>query len=212
MSLRCHSANDWTCRGYPFRNAEQPLTFQKLRSGFRAPARSFLSEAPKYLAVRRVTWQPIWQPICRPPPARATARPAPAPVPSPRQVKWWLLSAPDNLTEEQRTYVRRLAAAVPLIATAQQLAQAFGRLVRKRDHAAQSGWLQQAAESGVAELRAVGAQPGMRRDQAAIAAALVLPWSQGQTEGQVTRLKLLKRAMYGRGGLDLLRGRLRRSA
>ena len=145
-----------------------------------------------------------------PPPARATARPAPAPVPSPRQVKWWLLGAPDNLTEEQRTYVRRLAAAVPLIATAQQLAQAFGRLVRKRDHAAQSGWLQQAEGSGVAELRAVAV--GMRRDQAAIAAALVLPWSQGQTEGQVTRLKLLKRAMYGRGGLDLLRGRLRRSA
>ena len=90
-----------------------------------------------------------------PPPAGATARPAPAPVPSPRQVKWWLLGAPDNLTEEQRTYVRRLAAAVPLIATAQQLAQAFGRLVRMRDHAALSGWLQQAEESGVAELRAV---------------------------------------------------------
>ena len=90
-----------------------------------------------------------------PPPARATARPAPAPVPSPRQVKWWLLGAPDNLTEEQRTYVRRLAAAVPLIATAQQVAQAFGRLVRMRDHAALSGWLQQAEESGVAELRAV---------------------------------------------------------
>jgi len=41
---------------------------------------------------------------------------------------------------------------------------------------------------------------------------LVLPWSQGQTEGQVTRLKLVKRQMYGRGGLDLLRSRLRRGA
>ena len=136
--------------------------------------------------------------------------PAPVPVPSPRQVKWWLLAAPDDLTEEQRTYLQRLLAAVPLLETAQQLALEFGRLVREREVAALSGWLQQAQTSGVAELRGVAV--GMQRDRAAIEAALQLPWSQGQTEGQVTRLKLLKRAMYGRGGLDLLRSRLRRGA
>lgn len=135
---------------------------------------------------------------------------APAPVPSPRQVKWWLLGAPEELTAEQGAYVRRLLAAAPILATAQQVALEFGRLVRERDRAALSGWLQQAELSGIAELRTVAV--GMRRDRMAIEAALVLPWSQGQTEGQVTRLKLVKRAMYGRGGLDLLRGRLRRGA
>lgn len=140
----------------------------------------------------------------------AAGRPAPAPVPSPRQVKWWLLDAMDELTDEQRAYVRRLLAAVPRVGTAQQVALEFGRLVRERDQAAFPGWLQQAEASGIPELRSVAV--GMRRDRAAITAALRLPWSQGQTEGQVTRLKLTKRAMYGRGGLDLLLGRLRRGA
>jgi transposase len=40
-----------------------------------------------------------------------------------------------------------------------------------------------------------------------VRAALTLPWSNGQAEGQINRLKLLKRTMYGRAGLDLLRRR-----
>jgi transposase len=159
------------------------------------------------------TWRDVPSSRGRPP-ARAgdqsAGRPAPPPVPSPRQVKWWLLGAEDELTAEQRAYVRRLLGALPQLVTAQQVAQEFGRLVRERDLGALGGWLQQAEESGIAEFRGVAV--GMRRDRAAIEAALVLPWSQGQTEGQVTRLKLVKRAMYGRGGLDLLLGRLRRGA
>ena len=49
--------------------------------------------------------------------------------------------------------------------------------------------------------------PGWSRNGAAVRAALTTPWSNGQTEGQVTRLKLLKRQMYGRAGFDLLRRR-----
>ena len=49
---------------------------------------------------------------------------------------------------------------------------------------------------------------GLEHDGAAVRAALTLPWSNGQTEGQVTKLKLLKRSMYGRAKLDLLRQRL----
>ena len=142
--------------------------------------------------------------------ASATASAAPAPVPSPRQVHWWLLGAPEELTDDQRAYLRRLLAAVPLLATAQRLALELGHMVRARDLAALAGWLRQAEASGVAALPGVAV--GMRRDRAASAAALLLPWSQGQTEGQVTRLTLVKRALYGRGGLDLLLGRLRRGA
>lgn len=143
------------------------------------------------------------------PPSTATT-PTPAPTPAPRQVKWWLLKDAAELTEEQRTYLRRLLAAVPTLATAQQRALEFGQLLRERDRAALGVWLQETETCGIPELRAVAV--GMRRDRQAIEAALLLPWSQGQTEGQVTRLKLVKRAMYGRGGLDLLRGRLRRGA
>jgi transposase len=49
---------------------------------------------------------------------------------------------------------------------------------------------------------------GIRADLAAVMAALVEPWSNGQTEGQITKLKLVKRQMYGRAKLDLLRARL----
>ena len=49
---------------------------------------------------------------------------------------------------------------------------------------------------------------GLKADLAAVTAALTEPWSNGQTEGQITRLKLVKRQMYGRGRLDLLRARL----
>jgi transposase len=53
-----------------------------------------------------------------------------------------------------------------------------------------------------------GFAAGLRQDEQAIRAALTLPWSSGQVEGQVTRLKLVKRQGYGRAKLDLLRARL----
>jgi transposase len=49
---------------------------------------------------------------------------------------------------------------------------------------------------------------GVSKDKAAVSAAIALPWSNGQTEGQITKLKLVKRQMYGRGKLDLLQARL----
>ena len=49
---------------------------------------------------------------------------------------------------------------------------------------------------------------GIVQDQAAVMAALTEPWSNGQSEGQNTKLKLVKRQMYGRAGLDLLKARL----
>jgi transposase len=49
---------------------------------------------------------------------------------------------------------------------------------------------------------------GIAADQPAVRAALTEPWSNGPTEGHVTKLKLIRRQMYGRGKLDLLRARL----
>ena len=49
---------------------------------------------------------------------------------------------------------------------------------------------------------------GVKKDIAAVRNAIVSPWSNGQTEGQITRLKLIKRQMYGRAKLDLLQARL----
>jgi len=71
-------------------------------------------------------------------------------------------------------------------------------------------WLVRAQQSSSMELR--GFASGIKRDYAAVKAALSLPWSQGQVEGQITRLKLLKRQMYGRARFELLRSRVLRRA
>ena len=66
-------------------------------------------------------------------------------------------------------------------------------------------WLADARASGV---RAVGTfAAGLEQDGAAVRSALTTPWSDGQAEGRITRLKLLKRQMHGRAGFDLLRRR-----
>jgi transposase len=57
-----------------------------------------------------------------------------------------------------------------------------------------------------AEMR--GFARSLRRDLAAVRAAFTLPWSNGQTEGHVNRLKYLKRQMYGRASVELLRLRV----
>jgi transposase len=141
---------------------------------------------------------------------RSRAGSAPTPPPSPRQVRWWLLQPVDERTADQLAYLVRLREHHPAVQFAQTVVQEFGRIVRDRDQTAFDGWLTAAATCGIAELAAVATF--MRRDYDAIVAALTLPWSNGQTEGQVTRLKLVKRQMYGRGHLDLLKRRLIRPA
>ena len=68
------------------------------------------------------------------------------------------------------------------------------------------GWLERAAASGVRVLTTFAA--GLRQDGAAVRAALTLPWSSGQAEGQINRLEFLKRQMDGRAGFDLRRRRV----
>ena len=79
-------------------------------------------------------------------------------------------------------------------------------MVRDRDQTALDGWLETAEASAARELRAFAAN--LRRDLPAVAAALTHAWSSGPVEGQVTKIKLVKRSMYGRAQLDLLRKRV----
>ena len=83
------------------------------------------------------------------------------------------------------------------------LAGAFATIVRERAAGTLDGWLMSAEAS---ELRSFAA--GLRRDGAAVRAALTEPWSTSPVEGQINRLKTIKRAMYGRGGFELLRRRV----
>ena len=83
-------------------------------------------------------------------------------------------------------------------------------MVRERDPEMLDGWLEEASASRSPELRSFA--EGLRGDYGAVRAALSEHWSNGQVEGQINRLKLLKRQMYGRANLDLLKRRVVRAA
>ena len=79
-------------------------------------------------------------------------------------------------------------------------------MIRKQDLPKLASWLDDATSSGIAELQSFVA--GILRDRLAVEAALSLAWSQVQVEGQVNRLKMLKRVMFGKAAFDLLRRRM----
>jgi transposase len=140
-----------------------------------------------------------------PPPELPSLRPI-----SPRQARWLLLGPAEDLDDGERAFLRHLLALCPEIHTIQDLAQRFCTLVRERDAAALEPWLCATEAEGCAELR--GFAEGVRRDRAAVDAALTLAWSQGPTEGKVNKLKVLKRSAFGRSAFDLLRIRVLHAA
>lgn len=118
---------------------------------------------------------------------------------SPRQVAWLMLTEPDS----HRRYLDEIYRESPLIAATARVAREFARIIRNRDRSAWDNWLEAARSSALDNFAA-----HLIRDQDAVVAALNLPWSNGQVEGQVHRLKLIKRSMYGRAKFDLLRIRV----
>jgi transposase len=140
----------------------------------------------------------------------------PAPrLPSSRQLAWLLVQSPTELTPTDAAVVARVEQD-PETATVAKLARRFTALVRACNasnqadvHAAQAeltNWLSEARASGVPAMETFAT--GLEGDSAAISAALTTPWSNGQTEGQVNRLKLIKRQMFGHASFDLLRRRV----
>jgi transposase len=127
-------------------------------------------------------------------------------VRSPRQAMWLLVRRDKALSEDDRAYRDVLCTLSDEIALARSLAERFLQIIRTRDHEAFEPWLQDAEQSGIKEVR--GLAKGLRRDVAAVQAALTTEWSNGQTEGQINRLKMIKRTMYGRASIALLRKRV----
>ncbi len=126
--------------------------------------------------------------------------------PTPRQVAMLFVRRPETLTEKQQACVEHLSQEDPAIGTAYALAQAFTTMARERQGEAFDAWISVVTESGIADLQRFAT--GLLLDKAAVQAGLTLEWSNSQTEGQVNRLKTVKRQMYGRAGFDLLRQRV----
>lgn len=126
-------------------------------------------------------------------------------LPSARQLAWLLVRDPNALEAEEQGVLAHIQQDAD-VACAYDLAQRFGQLVRKKQVEALDAWLEDAIRSTLPELKTFA--NGLQQDLAAVRAALEHSASNGQTEGQVNRLKLIKRQGYGRASFDLLRKRV----
>jgi transposase len=126
--------------------------------------------------------------------------------PTPRRLTRLILRKGEDQDEASQQQVAHIGQACREVETAISLAQEFAVIIRQRQSDTLEDWLERAAQSDVPAL--VSFAGGLRRDEAAVKAAVRLPWSNGPTEGHINRLKLLKRQSYGRAKLDLLRQRV----
>jgi transposase len=138
---------------------------------------------------------------CSPHPRPAVTEAPRRPL-TPRRATWLVLRPVGRLAEQDHQQLAQLTAQAPELAEAVALAQDFAALVRQRQPTQLKPWLARADQSTLAPFRRFAR--GLRADYGAVQAAVTLPWSQGPIEGQINRLKMLKRHMYGRARLDLL--------
>jgi transposase len=116
---------------------------------------------------------------------------------APRRKRVGLLSKAETVT------VAAIEAAVPTLVEAREIIADFHLMIRRKTEEALTPWIERARASIVASFAS-----GVTKDKGAVRAAIALPWSNGQTEAQIMRLKLVRRQMYGRGKIDLLQVRL----
>jgi transposase len=121
---------------------------------------------------------------------------------TPRRAPWLVLRRVDKRTDTEGQQLRLLRAQQTELAEAIDLAQDFAQLVRLRQPAQFDAWLVRASKSTLHPFQRFA--KGLRDDYAAIKAGITLRWSNGPVEGQINRLKMLKRQMLGRAHLDLL--------
>jgi transposase len=126
--------------------------------------------------------------------------------PSSHEVTRLLMLSSEKLSAVEREYLDKLRHDCPEARETQLLAQGFMQMIHERKAEGFNQWIKHVRQSNLPELKSFGA--GLLRDRSAVTAAMKHEWSNGQVEGQITRLKLLKRQMYGRAKLDLLRARV----
>ena len=140
--------------------------------------------------------------------ANSSAKKMPAfKVPSASNVAWLLFKSEKDLEGTEQSFVKELKNQCPSIKHGADLGQEFIAMVRERLIDNWPLWFKRATAPDVPQ-DIHNFALGLKSDEAAVKAALSLEWSNGQVEGQINRLKTLKRQMYGRGSLELLRKRI----
>ncbi|MFC7555656.1 ISL3 family transposase [Pseudoroseomonas wenyumeiae] len=122
--------------------------------------------------------------------------------PTLRRTTRLLMAGGELASDADRAFAARLLE-VPTLQTTVAIAQRLARLLRRQEDDRLEEALDAAAASPLARFAA-----DLCKDIAAVQAAVDLPWSTSPVEGQINRLKMIKRTMYGRAGFQLLRARV----
>jgi transposase len=136
----------------------------------------------------------------------AVPPPPPRPVPRPRKVTRWILTDPGHLHADIALELKQIRAACPELEATVQHVRTFATMMRQLHGDRLLEWIDAIRDDDLSHLRQFA--DGLTHDLDAVTAGLTLPWNSGQAEGQNTRVKLLKRAGYGRANFDLLRKRI----
>jgi len=119
---------------------------------------------------------------------------------------WLFVRDPKSLDEVEQEDLATFCQASPTLKRTYDLVADFMQMVRKREGYRLDAWLERIAASDLPELQSFAA--GVEKDKDAVRSGLTGPVNNGQVEGQVTKLKLIKRTMYGKAGFPLLRQRV----
>jgi transposase len=125
---------------------------------------------------------------------------------APRKTARLLLDPESAKTDDERAFLMKICEISPEAKRLQALGIGFWEMVKEKRVELFDGWLERVKSSGIKELQSWA--NGLLSDEQAVRNALSLEWSNGQVEGQVNRLKTIKRQMYGRANFDLLRARV----
>jgi len=141
-----------------------------------------------------------------PGPHRRNPAPAAPAVPKPRAISRALLTHPGRLTGDDAQIVKNATAGCAHLERLQRHVRSFAKMMAQRRGAELPAWLEAVEADDLPELRSFAA--GIRRDLSAVINGLTLEHSSGAVEGNVTRVKRLKRDGYGRAKFDLLRAQI----
>jgi transposase len=117
-----------------------------------------------------------------------------------------LVKPPRTLSETQQRYLGAFLRFCPEAHQLRRFVMQFRAMLRWRAGGKLSGWMKAAMASRFPFL--VQFAKALRRDLNAVKLAVTTPWNNGPLEGQINRLKVIKRQMYGRAGFELLKARV----
>jgi transposase len=134
------------------------------------------------------------------------AAPLPPPPPTVRQVTGWLTRHPDSLTDDERPQLKALLDGCPELQAASDQVRAFATMLTQLTGKDLPHGISDVRTAGLPGLSSFA--KGLEQDLDAVTHGLTSHWNSGPVEGRVNHIKMIKRQMFGRAGLPLLRKRV----